>query len=78
MSNHYRAYYRPNSQYGRPKVGQYVIMKTNQTEIARFHDGNTCDDRKQAEFAALARAKSFIDEFTLKKDPLGGWKLEKP
>ena len=50
---------------------QYVIMKANQTEIAGFPDGNTYDDRKKAECAALAKAKSFIDESALNKDPLG-------
>lgn len=50
---------------------QYVIMKANQTEVTGFPDGNTYDDRKKAEFAALAKAKSFIDESTLNKDPLG-------
>ena len=50
---------------------QYVIMKADQTEIAGFPDGNTYDDRQQAELAALAKAKSLIDESALNKDPLG-------
>ena len=50
---------------------QYVIMKANQTEIAGFPDGNTYDDREKAEDAALAKAKSFIDESVMNKDPLG-------
>ena len=50
---------------------QYVIMKADQTEVAGFPDGNTYDDRQQAELAALAKAKSLIDESALNKDPLG-------
>ena len=50
---------------------QYVIMKANQTEIAGFPDGNTYDDREKAELAALAKAKSLIDESALNKDPFG-------
>ena len=41
---------------------QYVIKKFNQTEIAGFPDGNTYATRKDAEAAALMKAKSLIDE----------------
>jgi hypothetical protein len=50
---------------------QYVIKKFNQTEIAGFPDGNTYDTRQDAEAAALAKAKSLIDEAAVTKDPLG-------
>ncbi|HSF70138.1 MAG TPA: hypothetical protein VLA47_07130 [Nitrospira sp.] len=54
---------------------QYVIRKFNRTEIAGFPDGNTYDTREEAEAAALAKAKSLIDESALSKtfseDPLG-------
>ena len=57
---------------------QYVIMKANQTEIAGFPDGNTYDDRKKAECAALAKAKSFIDESDSQQRSIGERMLEKP
>ena len=50
---------------------QYVIMKSNQTEITGFPDGNTYADREDAEWAAFEKAKSLIDESVLAKDPLG-------
>ena len=50
---------------------QYVITKSDQPEISGFPDGNTYDERKNAESAALAKAKSLIDECALNKDPLG-------
>ena len=43
---------------------QYLIMKSNQTEIAGFPDDNTYDTREDAENAALSKAKSLIDEST--------------
>jgi hypothetical protein len=46
---------------------QYVIKKFNQTEIAGFPDENTYDAREDAENAALAKAKSFIDESAVTK-----------
>lgn len=48
---------------------QYVIMKSNQTEIAGFPDGNTYDTREDAETAALLKAKSLIDESALSNNP---------
>jgi hypothetical protein len=50
---------------------QYIITKFNQTEIAGFPDGNTYDTREDAETAALAKAKSLIDESAVTKSPLG-------
>ena len=51
---------------------QYVIMKFNQTEIAGFPDDNTYDTREGAETAALTKAKSLIDESSLRHtNPLG-------
>lgn len=50
---------------------QYVIMKSGQTEITGFPDGNTHAEREDAEWAALTKAKSLIDESILVKDPLG-------
>ena len=49
---------------------QYIIMKSNQTEIAGFPDGNTYDTREDAEAAAFTKAKSLIDESAVSKD---GW-----
>jgi len=50
---------------------QYVIMKSNQTEIAGFPDGNTYDTREAAEAAALAKAKSLIDESAVSIEGFG-------
>ena len=50
---------------------QYVIMKSNQTEIAGFPDGNTYATREEAVAAALMKAKALIDESVPSKDPLG-------
>ena len=49
---------------------QYVIMKDNQTEIAGFPDGNTYDTREEAAAAALAKARSMIDDCAVNKDRL--------
>jgi hypothetical protein len=49
---------------------QYVIMKSGRTEM----DGSpssTYLSRQQAEVAALAMARTFIDQCQLDKDPLG-------
>jgi hypothetical protein len=46
-------------------------MKSGQTEITGFPDGNTYAERDDAEWAALTKAKSLIDESVLVKDPLG-------
>jgi hypothetical protein len=49
---------------------QYVIMKSGKTEM----DGspaNTYLSREEAEFAALSKARYFIDQCQLDKDPLG-------
>jgi hypothetical protein len=48
----------------------YVIMKSGKTEM----DGSPTDtyfSREEAEYAALLRAKTFIDQCRLDKDPLG-------
>jgi hypothetical protein len=50
---------------------QYTIMRSEQTEITGFPDGNTYADREHAEWAALEKAKSLIDDSALVKDPLG-------
>ena len=50
---------------------QYVIMKSGKTEM----DGspaNTYFSREEAEFAALATARRFVDQCKLDKDPLRG------
>ncbi|HKY72826.1 MAG TPA: hypothetical protein VJL88_12985 [Nitrospira sp.] len=49
---------------------QYVIMKSGKTEM----DGspaNTYFSREEAECAALAMARRFVDQCQLDKDPLG-------
>lgn len=48
---------------------QYVILKSGKTEMDGFA-GNTYSSREEAESAALARAKTLIDESKLNKDPL--------
>lgn len=48
---------------------QYVILKSGKTEMDGFA-GNTYASREEAESAALARAKTLIDESKLSKDPL--------
>lgn len=47
---------------------QYVILKSGETEMDGFA-GNTYSSREEAESAALARAKTLIDESKLNKDP---------
>lgn len=49
---------------------QYVIMKSGKTEMDGF-SGNTYFSREEAESAALSKAKTFIDQCELDKDPLG-------
>jgi hypothetical protein len=49
---------------------QYVIMKADQTEVAGYPDGNTYDSREGAASAALAKAKSLIDESGLNRRSL--------
>lgn len=57
------------SQEGYMWACQYVIRQSDKTEIEGFPDGNTYESREQAESAALAKAKTLIDESDLNKEP---------
>jgi len=48
---------------------QYVILKSDQTEVDGFA-GNTYSSREAAQSAALEKAKTLIDESKLDKDLL--------
>jgi len=49
---------------------RYVILTLEKTECDGFADGNTYESRERAETAALAQAKSLIDQANVNKDPL--------
>jgi Transcriptional activator HlyU len=48
---------------------QYVIRKSGRTEMDGFTP-DTYPSQEEAEFAALAKAKTLIDQCRLDKDPL--------